>query len=185
MALQTSGKISITDILNEMEASQLINEGSLQDLEEDLLFLGVQNKCLDELASLWYNKTKKEKFNSTKHCLSNWYGERWITLNSLTISPSRYIFSAIGGFRTISVTSNSSWTVKIVSGVSYSSISKTSGFNNSTFKVTINSNNNSSSLRSGRIEVKSGNLIRYFNWTQSGSEIIFEDDFKKNADKLK
>ena len=62
MALPSSGQISIDDILNEMGTlpTQFATEVSL-----------------DYLARLWYNKTRKAKFNTTKHHLSDWHGEWW------------------------------------------------------------------------------------------------------------
>lgn len=58
MALQTSGKISVQDILTEM--------GYIQ-----------RSIGLNELAQFWYYRTRKSKFNTSTHKLSDWYGESW------------------------------------------------------------------------------------------------------------
>lgn len=58
MALQTSGTISIQNILDEMGYSKRLI-------------------TINELAQLWYYSTRKTKFNTTTHKLSDWYGESW------------------------------------------------------------------------------------------------------------
>ncbi|MDB0600337.1 hypothetical protein PL373_04100 [Tenacibaculum maritimum] len=62
MALPISGQISFRMILAEMGQSQTITTN------------------IDSLASQWYSKTGKSKFNSLTHRLSDWYGETWLTI---------------------------------------------------------------------------------------------------------
>ena len=64
MALPRSGQISIDDILKEMKMlpTQFATKVSL-----------------DLLAEMWYKKTRKSKFNTLKHQLSDWHGESWLS----------------------------------------------------------------------------------------------------------
>jgi len=59
MALPTKGKISVEAILREMgRANTKIS--------------------LNELAELWYFRTRKAKFATARHNLSDWHGESWL-----------------------------------------------------------------------------------------------------------
>lgn len=63
MALPSSGQISIDDILNEMKVLPI-------ELSTEV--------SLDLLAEIWYKKTRKSKFNTHIHQLSDWHGESWL-----------------------------------------------------------------------------------------------------------
>ncbi len=67
MALPTSGQISIRSILAEMGQTTS------------------KTVSLDSLASQWYTRTGKSKFNSLVHRLSDWYGESWAYSNKQII----------------------------------------------------------------------------------------------------
>ncbi|MEW7278321.1 BACON domain-containing protein [Aquimarina sp. 2201CG1-2-11] len=135
MALPTSGKISIADIFKEM-GKQPSKIG------------------LNELAKLWYDKTKKAKFNNTKHNLSDWYGEKWINI-ALTVSPTRIIFQAYDDSAIINVISNTSWEVSTVQG-SFVSVSIGPGNGNGSFYIHPETNNKRDD-RSTFVNIKSIN----------------------------
>lgn len=67
MALPTSGNISIQSILKEMGQATS------------------KTVSLDSLASQWYARTGKSKFNGAIHRLSDWYGESWAYANKQII----------------------------------------------------------------------------------------------------
>ena len=72
----------------------------------------------------------------------------------LTVSPTSLSFTEAGGSESISITSNTDWTVS--SSNSWCSVSTTSGNNNGTVTVTVGANTSDSS-RSATITVKSSN----------------------------
>ncbi|MCK8523073.1 hypothetical protein M0D21_15960 [Aquimarina sp. D1M17] len=152
MALPTSGKICIGDILREM--------GRPTNTKTDL----------NSLASQWYNQTRKAKFNNTKHKLSDWYGETWSTV-TLSISPTRYNGNYQAASVRITVTTNSAWSVHNLIGSGGSiPVGEGQGFGNGSFTIRFGSNPYTST-RVGEYEVRTEGLPVYsasFNWSQTG-----------------
>lgn len=137
MALPTSGKISIEDILQEMQRPNETNN-------------------LDTLASEWYDQTKKDKFNNSTHQLSDWYGEEWTQVQeTLSLSTGSLYFSRSGGSASVQVTSNTSWDVQGGALVSVSG----SGNGNGSISVSIGSNLNANG-RFDSFQVKTSTLSR-------------------------
>ncbi len=135
MALPSSGKISISDILKEM--------GKSPTAKADL----------NDLAAQWYTNTKKAKFNKTTHSLSDWYGERWWGFGSAIVNPSFISVPGTGGNYTIRITSDTSWTVSV--GNPFISVSSTSGFGSMNLGVTVR-RSTWPSARSSWVKVQTG-----------------------------
>ncbi|MDJ0644592.1 MAG: hypothetical protein QNJ57_01285 [Flavobacteriaceae bacterium] len=85
---------------------------------------------------------------------------------TLTVSPTSLSFTAGGGSRTITINSNSSWT--ITKSASWISTNKTSGIGSSSFSIRAAGNSGSSS-RLGWVRVISGSTTRTISISQSGS----------------
>ena len=99
MALPTSGKISVADILREMGRQR-------------------SRKSLDGLAREWYQKTGKIKFNKATHRLSDWHGEKWgsgSTNTKFQVSHTSVALRADGDSAVINVSSNTTWEVNVPS----------------------------------------------------------------------
>jgi len=86
---------------------------------------------------------------------------------TLTVSPSSMSFTSSGGTKSVTVNSNSSWT--ITKSASWISTNKTSGSGNSSFTIRAFSNSRSTNSRLGRVRVTSGGVTRTITINQSGS----------------
>ncbi|MFC2104885.1 BACON domain-containing protein, partial [Bacteroidota bacterium] len=84
---------------------------------------------------------------------------------SLTVSPTSLSYLTAGGTKTVTITSNTDWT--ITDNRSWVSTSKTSGSNNSSFTVTL-TNNSTGATRTGTVTLTGGGLTRTVSVSQSG-----------------
>jgi hypothetical protein len=155
MALPSSGKISITDILTEMRQPTRTKVS------------------LNTLASEWYNLTRNSVFNASEHKLSDWYGKSWsgLVAVSVSISPSFVDVASVGGVYDIKVICSQSWSATIISGASYSSLSNTLGTGNGDFQLKVSGLLNGVRENRGEVRVVSGGKSVSLEWIQKGSYI--------------
>jgi hypothetical protein len=89
---------------------------------------------------------------------------------SLSVSPKELSYDQSGGNKTLSITSNTSWSV--IESLSYVSVSQTTGANNANITVTCQSNSSSVS-RSGVIKLASPGLdTQVINISQTGATTL-------------
>ncbi len=89
---------------------------------------------------------------------------------TFSISPTSLSFTSSAGSKSVSVTSNTSWTVS--SGVSWLTLSKTSGTGNASVSLTTEENTSTSS-RSGTVTFKSGGKTYTVSVSQEGADPTF------------
>lgn len=157
MALPTSGKISIKDILIEMKQSTRTNVS------------------LNTLAREWFDVTGIITFKNLEHKLSDWYGKSW-HVPQLSISPIRIDVPHMGGLFSISVTCNGPWSAKINSGEEISSIYSESGNGNGTFRLRVDRQRGFNELQfaGGKVIVTSGNTSVVLIWIRTDISELFE-----------
>ena len=88
---------------------------------------------------------------------------------SLTVSPGSLSPGSASGSQSITVTSNTSWTVS--ESLSWVTLSATSGSNNGSFSINYTTNT-STSPRSGTVTVSGGGITRNISVTQDGAATI-------------
>lgn len=157
MALSGNGKISVSDIQREMDAT----EGNAVSLST--------------LANQWKAQTGDSRFNPP-HKMSDWRGQTWVAAHSLSISPGSVNLIRDGGTFTINVTSNVRWTASQTDGTGgITSLSPTTLPGNGTITVTVNRNDGQDS-RGGTITITTGQVSRTFTWAQEGGSVIGPPD---------
>ncbi|GEM_PF-304509 len=89
---------------------------------------------------------------------------------TFSVTPTSAEFTADGGSKTLTITSNQTWTVS--SDVSWLTLSETSGTGNATLSITAETNNSTSS-RSGTVTFKAGGTSYTVNISQEGAAPTF------------
>ena len=92
---------------------------------------------------------------------------------SLTVSPTSLSYTATGESKTVTVTSNTSWTA--TSSASWLTVSPTSGSNNRTITA-VAAANTSTSQRTATITVSGGGITRTISVTQAGAPTAIEEE---------
>ena len=157
MALPTNESISVNMILDEMSRS------------------AGTNSSLASLAAEWKARTGDSRFDPP-HKMSDWRGQTWQVIHSLSISPDSISVPREGQTFTIQVTSNVSWSVSQTSGtLGITSMVPSGGIGNDVITVTVSQNDGQDS-RGGTIIVTTGQISRTFTWTQSGGAVISPPD---------
>ncbi len=157
MALPTNGKISVSDILAEMERLETTTK-------------------ISDLADEWYVKTGKSKFQNPPHPLSQWYGEEWDTsppVATLSLHPTSYNGDYFPESLNINVTCSDSWTVTIIDSWGVDSVTPMSGNGNGLITLIL-LENRSPEFRQGRIRVQSTGVERFYDWSQTGRPAVGE-----------
>ncbi len=162
MALPTSGRITVKDIVTEMGKPTRTNVS------------------LNTLAKEWYDYTGNLVFAKSEHKLSDWRGLVWRPLlQVLSIKPTQIERVPInGGTYSIAVTANGPWTASITRGGTEATLSSASGNGNGYFRLTVkgwyDGGIDQLQYLSGDVTVRSGTKSVVLRWYRS--DLLLEEE---------